>query len=113
MRFLTINTDGTVTHDDPSAEDELETVQTRVGGYIQILPVQFHGCGIFLNEEGQMLDLDRNRLAEAVFNWPDMLLGNAVITGGTDEDLDTVGLSDQQLERIHEALRAYGVAVTE
>lgn len=111
MRFLIITTDGNaVQHDLADDRGELlEALQRYVGGYIQLLPVRFHNCGIFLNEDGQALDLAPNPLAATVFGWPGELLGNVVVTGGVDANLDTAGLSQEQLDQLHTVLATVDV----
>lgn len=112
-RFLILNTDGTATYDNLNDDDEgqaLRALQYHVGGHIQLLPGgHLHGCSVFLNEDGQELDLAPNPLAATVFGWPGELLGNVVVTGGVDENLDTAGLSDEQLDHLHTALATVDV----
>tara|TARA_B110000503_G_scaffold65196_1_gene102506 strand:- start:4685 stop:5047 length:363 start_codon:yes stop_codon:yes gene_type:complete len=80
------------------AEDFLAKMQNAVDGLIQ--PVDLtSNLTLWVNEEGLLRnDLGVNRFASIMyqefFKTPDLLLGNAVFTGGTDPEGETLGLSD-------------------
>jgi len=79
----------------------LEQLQSEVGGLIEAVTLP-NGLTMWLNEEGKLQQLDHNQQAQVIFDHSfgpgvDIVLGNAVITGGADEDGETLGLTDEQL----------------
>lgn len=105
MQIAIIEPDGTLRYDELPENDheQLSTIQGHVGGDIQIVPVNFVGCSVFVNEYGIDLDLERNYPAELALDWPSTLLGPVVVTGGLHDEKD-VGLSAAQREAIKHAL---------
>lgn len=82
-------------------DDTLEQLQREVGGYIEAVTFP-NGATMWLNEEGKINGLDHNKQAQFIFDHTfgpgiDTIVGNAVITGGPDEEGETLGLTDEQL----------------
>lgn len=83
-------------------ENSLQTLQKGVGGYIQ--PVDYgNELTMWVNEEGKLNGSDLNPYGTewwtAIFpNHFDLIFGDVVFTGGTDEEGDTIGLTDKQVE---------------
>jgi hypothetical protein len=93
-------------------EITLEYLQTSVKGWVQAVNLQgaYEGITIWVNEEGKFDDsLSLN--TGATFLWSqsfgygtDFIVGNAVFTGGADENGDTLGLSYDQAAFIFSSL---------
>jgi hypothetical protein len=96
-----ITTDGWVTKLDLSTEP-LATLQQGVGGLVQAVDLS-QRLTLWLNEEGKVLGQAHNPYGQ--FFWDklygahtDYIVGDVVISGGTDEDGNTLGLTEQQVE---------------
>lgn len=93
-------------------DNELNQLQDAVDGLIQPVDID-PNTTMWVNEEGLLReDLELNHLANGiyaeVFGEQPFLRGNAVFTGGTDEDGNTIALSQKHLE----ALKGLVEAVT-
>ena len=74
----------------------LESLQQGVGGLIQ--PIRLDGLTLWCNDEGKIEGLPHNPYAQELWDRvygvkTDYLVGDVVITGGTDEKGDTIPLS--------------------
>jgi hypothetical protein len=82
-------------------EGGLKVLQNAVGGWVQAIDIN-EKVTMWLNEEGKMIGLPRNPIATALwtktFGPTDIMVGNAVITGGVDEEGETIGLTDEQVQ---------------
>lgn len=77
----------------------LESMQAVVGGYLDALRVS-HSITIWLNEEGKINGLAPNfYLLDQEGKPYDTVVGDVLITG-TDEEGETVGLTDEEFEEI-------------
>lgn len=93
------------------AEDGLRKLQNAVGGLIQ--PVDFgNEVTMWVNEEGLLIEgmvpnwIATNLALEIGYETP--MMGDVVFTGGTDEDGDTMALSEQasyELQQIANRVR--------
>lgn len=95
-KALRINTDFTTELLDLSS-DEYNKLSGAVGGLIQAVDLK-SDLTIWLNEEGKLLDLPVNLVATRMWDrsfgvGTDVLVGDCVFTGGTDEDGETLELS--------------------
>ena len=85
------------------AGNELKTLQGLVGGWIQAVDLK-PNLTLWVNEEGKMVGLPVNGFAtemwDSVYGATDVIVGTAVFTGGTDDEGDTIGLSDFQIEAL-------------
>jgi hypothetical protein len=100
-RAIRITTTGEVTDLDIST-DSLAQLQSAVGGLVQAVDLT-QRLTMWLNEEGKVLGQEHNPYGQ--FFWDklygahtDYIVGDIVITGGTDEEGDTLGLTDEQVE---------------
>jgi hypothetical protein len=96
-----ITTTGWVTKLDISTEP-LATLQGAVGGLVQAVDLS-ERLTMWLNEEGKVLGQAHNPYGQ--FFWDklfgvhtDYIVGDIVISGGTDKHGDTLGLTEQQVE---------------
>lgn len=84
-------------------EGSLKVLQDAVDGWVQVVDLA-PKLSIWVNEEGKMNGLPYNGKATAIyqerFGMVDIIVGNAVLTGGTDEEGETIGLTDEQVARI-------------
>jgi len=82
-------------------EGSLKVLQNAVGGWVQAIDLN-EKVTMWLNEEGKMIGLPLNAIATEmwtrVFGPTDIMVGNAVITGGVDEEGETLGLTDEQVQ---------------
>ena len=81
--------------------DSLEQLQHAVGGYIQAIDLSDE-LTLWCNEEGKMMNLPHNRRAQELWDkvfgaGTDYIVGDIVLTGGANEDGETLGLTDAQL----------------
>lgn len=82
--------------------NELAQLQKLVGGYIEAVTLK-SGHTLWLNEEGKLNGLPRNRGAQYFFDLhfgigQDILVGDAVLMGGANAEGETLGLTDDQVE---------------
>ena len=85
------------------AGNELKTLQELVGGWVQAVDLKSN-LTIWCNEEGKMIGLPVNGFAtemwDSVFGATDVIVGNVVFTGGADDEGETIGLSQNQIEAL-------------
>lgn len=98
---IRITTAGEVTTLDLSTEP-LATLQAGVGGLVQAVDLS-QRLTLWLNEEGKVLGQAHNPYGQ--FFWDklygahtDYIVGDIVISGGTDGHGDTLGLTEEQVE---------------
>jgi hypothetical protein len=115
---LRINTDFTTEILDLE-DDTLKKLQGAVGGWVQAIDLQ-ENLTLWCNEEGKLIGLTPNvigtHLWEKSFGMTDVIMGDVVFTGGTDDEGENLGLPHAwqvQLEELAEKLRnAYEGQVT-
>lgn len=94
---IKLTTEGKASLIDLTADsNELLTLQTAVGGYIEAKTLQ-GGYTLFMNEEGKLQGLPMNERATEIWlanfpTFPDVIVGDVVIAGGTDEEGEQLGL---------------------
>lgn len=98
-KAIQIKTDGTINVLDTTA-DSLETLQTAVGGWVQAIDLATD-MTMWCNEEGKLVGLPHNPFAQYMWDTAfgahtDYIVGDIVLTGGTDEEGYTLGLTDEQ-----------------
>ena len=102
-KALQINIDGTTNHLDLEApEGSLRLLQGAVGGWIQAIDLS-DNLTMWCNEEGKLDGLATNSFATRLFTkrfgeGTDIIVGNIVLTGGVDDEGETLGLTDEQLQ---------------
>ena len=110
---LQIKTDGTLTELDLS-QNSLETLQQAVEGLVQAVDIA-GDLTMWCNEEGKMISLPHNPYGQAFwetafpvseFGRTDYIVGDIVLTGGTDAEGETLGLSVAQVFQIKDLARA-------
>jgi hypothetical protein len=98
-KVLSITTDNTVEIKEVDSI-EYETLYEAVNGLVELVSIN-DDIDMWLNEEGKLIGLEPNVLATLLFNKAfnekDVIMGNIVITGGADDEGNTVGLSDSSI----------------
>ena len=85
---------------------EYEYLKSSVGGYIESVPLESptDNLTMWCNEEGKLDGLPVNfaatHLWELSYGKTDIIMGDIVITGGADEDGETLGLTKEQEEKL-------------
>jgi hypothetical protein len=104
-----VTTEGIVSVIDLQAEsNELATLQSAVGGLIEVATLQ-SGYTMFMNEEGKIHELPINEKATKIWlanfpNFPDVILGDIVLAGATDEEGEQLGLDPDYAKHLVELL---------
>lgn len=102
---IKLTTEGKASLIDLTADsNELLTLQTAVGGYIEAKTLE-SGYTLFMNEEGKLQGLPMNERATEIWlanfpNFPDVIVGNVVIAGGTDEEGEQLGLDPDYAKKL-------------
>lgn len=101
MKALVLTTDNTVEVEQDTDEFvSYATLSRAVGGMIEAVTLP-SGLTLWVNEEGKLDGLPVNeyatRLFVSAFGAVDVIVGNAIITGGADDDGETLGLTDEQV----------------
>ena len=93
-------------------EGSLEKLQKAVGGYVQAIDL-CEGLTMWCNEEGKMMSLPHNPFGQAFwetafpvseFGRTDYIVGDIVLTGGADNEGDTLGLTSDEIEALLETV---------
>jgi hypothetical protein len=90
------------------APDSLATLQAGVGGYIEAIDLA-KDLTLWCNEEGKIIELPHNPFAQFIWDMArgvhtDYIVGDIVLTGGTDKDGETLGLSEEQVEIVKQTI---------
>lgn len=84
--------------------DSYGTISSAVDGLIECVALPSFGADLWVNEEGKMISLPHNPLGSILwakeYGHTDFIVGDIIITGGADEEGETLGLSDEQLQQI-------------
>lgn len=85
----------------PFVDDQLKTLQGAVDGYIEAITLT-KNLILWVNEEAKLRDLPFNQAATSIFikyrGGSDYILGSVVFTGGSDENGDTQGISEADIQ---------------
>jgi hypothetical protein len=108
---LRINTDFTTEILDLEV-DSLEQLQGAVGGLVQAVDL-YDNLTLWCNEEGKLINgmqpnIIGTHMWEKSFGMTDIIMGDVVFTGGTDDEGDNLALPypwQLQLEELAEKLR--------
>ena len=102
-KAIVIYTDGSKDVAEFEKGDSYNLLSSTVGGLIQCVSLDDKEGkpDMWLNEEGKLIGLDQNPTATALwvdmYGTTDVIMGNVIITGGCDEEGETIGLTDEQL----------------
>jgi hypothetical protein len=98
-KVISIRTDNTVEITEVESI-EYETLSTAVNGMIELVSIS-EDIDMWLNEEGKLIGLEPNVIATMLFYKAfskfDLVMGNVIITGGSDDEGKTIGLSNESI----------------
>ena len=102
MRAVRINTDGTKAIVEFTNETSYQVLSEAVGGMIECVTLRDKNCvDMWINENGKYIGLDQNPTATALwvdmYDLTDVIMGDVIITGGTDDEGYTLGLADEEV----------------
>jgi hypothetical protein len=102
---LTVSTKGTILEMDTI---DLTALQTAVGGYVQAVDLG-DDLTMWLNEEGKLEGLPHNEVGQVLWDatygaGTDYIVGDIAITGGTDEEGETLPLTASAVSKIMQML---------
>lgn len=95
------------------ADGSLEKLQNAVGGYVQAVDLS-EGVTMWCNEEGKMMNLPHNPFGQTFweiafpvseFGRTDYIVGDIVITGGVDDEGDTLGLTSEEIDELMKSVK--------
>lgn len=102
MKALVLKTNNTIEVEEDTEEFvSYATLSRAVGGMIEAVTLP-NGLTLWVNEEGKMDGLPVNDYATKLFTSAfgagvDIIVGNAIITGGADDEGETLGLTDKEV----------------
>jgi hypothetical protein len=102
---IKLTTEGQASLIDLTADNnELLTLQMAVGGLIEAKTLE-GDYTLFMNEEGKLMQLPINERATEIWlanfpNFPDVIVGDVVIAGGTDEEGEQLGLDPDYAKKL-------------
>jgi hypothetical protein len=86
-------------------DDSLKKLQGAVGGWVQAVDLQ-DNLTLWCNEEGKLIGLTPNvigtHMFEKSFGMTDVIMGDVVFTGGTDDEGDNLALPTAWLVQLQE-----------
>lgn len=98
-----IRTDGSKEVVEFDQDSSYNVISTAVGGLIECVTLHDkEGVDMWVNESGKIEGLDQNPTATALwvdmYDLTDVICGDVIITGGSDEEGFTLGLTDEQVK---------------
>ena len=107
---LLVRTDGTTERLEYTTENEYETLSKGVGGFIEAVSLS-PSLVMWVNEEGKLNGFPRNAVASRWFDnifgpGRDVIVGDAVFTGETDDEGYMTSLTESQLVAIEEGAKS-------
>jgi hypothetical protein len=109
MKAVIIKTDRTKEIVEFEPGESYPMLRDAVGGLIECVSLRTRGLDMWVNEEGKFMGFYQNPIANALweeeYGLTDVMMGDVIITGGADEEGDTIGLNDTELAEIMEYKR--------
>ena len=105
MKALKISTDNAREVVEFDNTTSYETIKSAVGGWIELIRIPSLNVDMWINEEGKLTNEPiQNPTGTALwvenYGEIDVIIGDIIFTGGTDNSGSTVGLSDAQLDAL-------------
>lgn len=102
-KAVIIKTDGTKSVAEFEVGGSYDLLSETVGGLIECVTLRDKDfCDMWVNENGKFSGLEQNPIATALwvdmYGTTDVIMGDVIITGGTDEEGETLGLSEPLVE---------------
>lgn len=83
--------------------NSLEVMQEAVGGLIDLVRLS-DDLDLWVNDEGLLMQLPLNYFAMKVythtFHTKGLIVGDVIFTGGSDDEGNSLGLTDEQINRL-------------
>jgi len=102
MKAVKVSTEGVLEVVEFDNSTCYEMLKAGVGGWIECVRLPATGVEMWVNEEGKLDNLDQNPYGTALwadsYGPTDVTVGNIVITGGNDDEGNTLGLSDEKID---------------
>lgn len=103
MKAFIITTEGETREVEFERGASYDLLSGAVGGYIECVSLS-DSVDMWVNEEGKLIGLPFNeigtRLWTAAYGPTDVIVGDIILTGGADDEGETLGLSDRALDRL-------------
>jgi hypothetical protein len=105
MKALVLKTNSTIeVEEDTNEFVSYATLSRAVGGMIEAVTLP-NSLTLWVNEEGKLDGLPVNEYATKLFasafgSGIDIIVGNAIVTGGADDEGETLGLTDEQVAEL-------------
>jgi hypothetical protein len=102
-QVVVIKSNGEVSAEQVENSNEYDFLSNAVAGWIQAVDLaeDLEGLTLWVNEEGKLNGLPYNQKAtylwEKSYGFTDVIVGDVVITGGTDFQGETKSLTDEQV----------------
>jgi hypothetical protein len=103
MKAVTIKATGEIETIEFTTENSYRTLSDSVGGLIE--PVYLaENLTLWVNEEGKVYGQAVNPIATAIFQSVfgeiDIMVGDVILTGGYDDEGETLGMTIEQIEEV-------------
>lgn len=103
-KALIVRTDGSREIVEFEVGNSYETLKTAVNGWIECVHLPSFGVDMWVNEEGKLIRLPLNYHGSALwakeYGATDLMVGDIILTGGADDEGETLGLTDTQLNNL-------------
>lgn len=103
MRAIAINTQSEISEHHFERGESYDLLSDSVGGMIECISLS-DKIDMWINEEGKVYNHDYNPLATLIFAHKfgsiDIIVGDVILTGGVDEEGETLGLSDEIFDKL-------------
>jgi hypothetical protein len=105
MKAVLIKMNGTKEVVEFERGQSYDMLREAVGGLFQPVALPSKKVDMWVNEEGKFMEhLFQNPIGTALwaedYGLTDVIIGDIIITGGADEEGDTIGLNDTELSEI-------------
>ena len=108
MRAIIATTDGKLEVKSFEPGESYGMIKEAVDGYFDCIRIPSIGVDMWVNDEGKILELDPNPFGTALwvheYGMTDIVMGNIIITGGADEEGETLGLTQDQINALFNAV---------
>lgn len=111
MKAVIVPAKGGPTIVDFNKGDSYDLIQNSVGGTFDCIRLHSIGADMWIHDEGKIIGLPVNSLASMLwfqeYGFSDVIAGDALITGGTDEEGNTLGLTEKEANDVIDTM--YGM----
>ena len=85
-----------------NADNSYTVISDAVGGLIELVSLTKHDADMWINENGKYECEFQNPIATALwaemYGTTDVIMGDVIITGGSDAEGETLGLTNEQIK---------------